>query len=175
MNRRWGSAVAGLTMALAGCGGGELNIRSQVLTPPPSSPRAEFYVEKPEVQSRETGDAVWQQNAEYARLLADKLKSALRDKGKTLTPPPTDLVRSRIYLAYTDVPIKGKPGQGAKAHIEVRLQLVDAGGVVRYSTHTQAPIQESRTPAWLGGNPVTADEIIRATLERAAQDFVSRL
>jgi hypothetical protein len=86
-----------------------------------------------------------------------------------------DLIRSRVYIAYDDVPIKGKPGQRNKAHVEVRLQLVDTGGTVRYSTHTQVPIQESSMPGWLGGNPMNADEIIRATLEKAAQDFASRL
>jgi hypothetical protein len=169
-------SLAALGMTLLFACGGRPSIKGQVLTPPPSAPRAEFYVEKPDVQSRETGEAVWEKNAAYGRALGDALRAALRDGGKSIVAPPADLVRSRIYIAYQDVPIKGKPGQGAKAHVEVRLQLVEGGtGKVLYSTHTQAPIKEGGMPGWLGGDPVTADEIIRATLEQASRDFASRL
>jgi uncharacterized lipoprotein YmbA len=169
------AGVAAMALLLAACGSAP-TIKTQVLTPPPSAPRAQFYVEKPEVQSRETGDAAWHKNDQYGRALTDALKAALRDKGKTIVAPPADLVRTKIYLAYEDVPIPGKPGKYNKAHVEVRLQLVDTSGTVRYSTHTQAVIEAgSRIAGWFGSDAPTPDEIIRAALETAARDFASRL
>jgi len=160
-----------LTLALAGCGGTDLVVKSQVLTPPPSAPRTAFFVEKPDVQSRETGSEAWQRNAGYGELLARELRAALQDRGKALADPPADLVRSRVYVAFGKAPVKSEDRRRAKAHVEVRLQLVDpARGAVLYSTHTLAPIED----APFGWGP-EMDEIVREALRHAAQDFASRL
>lgn len=161
-------------MLLAGCGGGP-RIKHQVLTPPPSSPQSEFFVEKPEVQSREVGEEAWMRNEHYAQLLTGALTSALQIRGKTLAPPPAHRIRARVYLAYGAAPVKAKGSKRGKPHIEIRLQLVEpAGGSVRYSTHTYTPIQPRPLAGWFG-DAQTADEIIRQALDAAARDFVSRL
>lgn len=160
-----------LTWALAGCGGTGFLARSQVLTPPPSAPRSTFFVEKPDVQSREVGDAAWQRNAGYADLLARELRAALQDRGKTLADPPADRVRSRVYVAFGKAPVKQADRRRTRAHVEIRLQLVDpARGAVLYSTHTLAPIEQGP----FGWGP-EVDEIVREALRGAAQDFASRL
>ena len=160
-------------MLLAACGGGT-TIKPQVLTPPPSSPRSEFFVEKAEVQSREVGSEAWQRNAEYGRVLTEALRGALRDRGKALSAPPADVVRAKVYLAYGAAPVKTKDSRRAKAHVEVRLQLLDAtNGAVLYTTHTLAPLSESVLTK-LGWGP-EADQVIREVLEKTALDFASRL
>ena len=170
--RRFAASVA-LALMLGACGAPA--IKSQVLTPPPSSPRSDFFVEKPTVESRETGDQAWQRNATYGRLLADTLKSALQAKGKTLSPPPADIVRTKVYIAYGDLPMKSADRRPAEARVEVRLQLIDPGtGEVKYSTHTSSPIKLAPFGGKLGG-PSSADEIIRGVIDKAAQDFVGRL
>ena len=168
-------ALLGLTLALAACGGGSsIVVKPQILTPPPSSPRAEFFVEKTEVQSRETGTDAWERNETYGRLVAETLKSSLREKGKALVPPPGDVVRSRVYLAYGAAPVKTKDQRRSKAHVEVRLQLLDGtSGAVLYTTHTLVPIDQSLFSS-AGWSPET-DQLIREILEKAALDFTSRL
>ena len=161
-----------LALWLAGCsgGGGGIAVKPQVLTPPPSAPRSEFFVEKPEVQSREVGEEAWQRNAGYGAALNEALRGALRERGKTLAPPPADIVRAKVYLAYGAAPVKTRESRRARAHVEVRLQLVDpASGAVLYSTHTLTPLED----ALLWGPEV--DEVIRDVLRQAALDFASRL
>lgn len=162
------------TLLLTACAGGP-TVKPQVLTPPPSAPRAEFVLEKIEVQSREVGEDAWQRNAQYGQVLGEALRAALRDQGKTLVAPPADTIRARVYLAYGKAPVKSKEKrQRAKPHIEVRLQLLEGGtSVVRYSTHTQAPIKASPF-AGFGWGP-DEDQVIREVMEQAAKDFVSRL
>jgi hypothetical protein len=165
-------AFAGMTALLTACSGSP-TIKHQVLTPPPSAPRAEFALEKPDVQSREVGEDAWKRNEQYGRTLTEALRTALQDRDKTIVPPPADTVRARVYIAYGAAPVKVK-GRRAEAHVEVRLQLVDPEtGAVRYSTHTQAPIAPSWFASWFGGPD--RDTIIREVLEKAARDFVSRL
>lgn len=162
-----------LTLLVSACASSPA-IKHQVLTPPPSSPRTEFGIEKVDVQSRETGEDAWARNERYGRWLADSLRAALAGHGKTVAVPPADTIRARVYLAYGAAAVKSRDGKRAKPYVEVRLQLVEAGsGVVRYSTHTQAPIPSSAL-ARFGWAP-DDDEIIRQVLDKAAQDFVSRL
>lgn len=159
-----------LAAALAACGG-DLPVKPQVLTPPPSAPRTAFFVEKPDVQSREVGSAAWERNAACAELLAEALRHALRERGKTLSPPPADIVRAKVYLAYGAAPVKVKESRRAKAHVEIRLQLIDpATGGVLYSTHTLRPID--RSPLGWGRE---VDDVIREVVQQAAEDFASRL
>jgi hypothetical protein len=162
-----------MALALTACGGGTgVVVKPQVLTPPPSAPRAEFFVEKTAVQSREVGAEAWERNERYGRLLADTLRKRLADAGKTLTPPPANVVRSKVYLAYGEGPVATRDRRRAKAHVEVRLQLLDAAtGQVIYTTHTLTPI--ARQPfAW---NAPDTDAVVREVLDQAAADFVSRL
>ena len=162
-----------MALALAACGGNAgVVVKPQVLTPPPSAPRAEFFVEKAAVQSREVGAEAWERNEQYGRLLADTLRKHLAAAGKTLTAPPANVVRSKVYLAYGEAPVTTKESQRARAHVEVRLQLLDAAtGQVIYTTHTLTPI--ARQPfAW---NAPDTDAVIREVLDKAAADFVSRL
>lgn len=163
-----------MTLALAACGGGGSGVvvKPLVLTPPPSSPRSDFFVEKTDVQSRETGQEIWERNEVYGRLLTETLRAALRDRGKNLTPPPANVVRARVYLAYEATRVKGKDSKRAKPHAEVRLQLLDAAsGAVIYTTHTLTPVDRPT----LGWNSADMDQVIREVLDKAAQDFVSRL
>lgn len=170
---RWIPACAGMTLSLAACGGGSgLVVKPQVLTPPPSAPRVEFFVEKAAVQSREVGADAWQRNEEYGRLLGEALRQHLADAGKTLTAPPANVVRAKVYLAYGDTRVRSRDAQRSGAHVEVRLQLLDAdGGQVIYTTHTLTPIGR---PAFRWSGPDT-DALIREVLDKAAADFVSRL
>lgn len=162
-----------LTLLVSACASGPA-IKHQVLTPPPSSPRVEFALDKVDVQSRETGEDAWARNERYGRWLADALRASLAAQGKTMSAPPADTIRARVYLAYGAAAVKSRDRKRAKPHVEVRLQLIEAGsGVVRYSTHTQAPITSSAL-ARFGWAP-DDDEIIRQVLEKAAQDFASRL
>jgi hypothetical protein len=168
--KNWIPAFAGMTLVVAACSGPA--IKHQVLTPPPSSPRTQFFLEKPEVQSREVGEAAWQRNAAYGEVLTQALRAALQEAGKTLGGPPAAAIRAQVYVAYGAAPVKAKDSVRSKAHVEVRLQLLD-GGTVRYSTHTQAPIKAAPFAGW-GWGP-DSDQIIREVLEKSAQDFVSRL
>ena len=165
--------MTALALLLTACSSAT-TIKPQVLTPPPSAPRTEFFVEKADVQSRETGTEAWQRNAEYGRLLTEALRAALRDRGKTLSAPPADVVRAKVYLAYGAAPVKTKDNRRAKAHVEVRLQLLDAAnGAVLYTTHTVAPVEESVLTKLGWGTE--SDQVIREVLEKAALDFASRL
>lgn len=167
MSRLWLPALAGMT--LLACSSDGPVIEQQVLTPPPSAPRAEFFVAKAEVQSREVGNAAWERNETYGRALAEALRSALRDRGKALASPPADTVRAKVYLAYGPAPVKVKDKKKADGYAEIRLQLHDAAsGAVVYTTHTMAQI-----PRFAGDEE--SDAIIRAALEKAARDFASRL
>jgi hypothetical protein len=149
-------------------------IKPQVVIPPPSAPRSEFFIGKVQVQSRETGAEAWQRNEDYARALAEALKGALRAHDKSLAPPPADSIRPKLYLAYAPITSTAKGGRRADAHVEVSLELLDgASGMVRYSTHTRTVIKPSMLSK-VGWAP-EADQLIRAVLETAAQDFVSRL
>lgn len=171
---RQGGALIGLTLLLAACGGGGSGIvvKPVVLTPAPSSPRADFFVENTDVQSRETGKEAWERNEIYGRLLTETLRAALRDRGKNLTPPPANIVRAKIYLAYGATPVKGKDSKRARPHVEVRLQLLDAAsGAAIYTTHTLTPIERPT----FGWNSADMDTVIREVLDKTAQDFVSRL
>jgi hypothetical protein len=163
-----------LALLLTACGSSGVVVKPQILTPPPSSPRSEFFVEKTEIQSRETGSEAWQRNEVYARLVQETLKASLRDRGKAIVPPPGDVVRSRVYLAYGAAPVKTKDRRRAKAHVEIRLQLLDgtSGGVL-YTTHTLVPVDQS-VLSDMGWGP-EADQVIREILEKAALDFTSRL
>jgi len=167
------SLLASMTLALAACGGGTgVVVKPQVLTPPPSSPRSDFFVEKTEVQSREVGSEAWQRNEEYGRVLTETLRAALRDRGKNVTSPPADVVRAKVYLAYGAAPVTTKDSRRSKAHVEVRLQLLDAAtGAAIYTTHTLTPI----TRPTFGWNSPDTDQVIREVLDKAALDFVSRL
>jgi hypothetical protein len=162
-----------MTLALAACGGGSgIVVKPLVITPPPSSPRADFFVEKTDVQSRETGQEVWERNAAYGQLLTETLRAQLREHGKNVTSPPADVVRAKIYLAYGSTRAKAKDSKRAKPHVEVRLQLLDAAtGAAIYTTHTLTPIAQPT----FGWNSADMDAVIREVLEKAAQDFVSRL
>ena len=165
-------AALGMTL-LVGCSG-DTAIKHQVLTPAPSSPLTAFFVEPAQVQSRETGEDAWSRNDECARLLTEAVRAALQARGKTLTTPPADTVRARIYVAYGDAPVRTKDAVKGKAHIEVRLQLLEGNSeTVRYSTFTVAPIKASIL-AKVGWAPETG-QMIREALEAAAQDFASRL
>ena len=167
------SHILALAMLLTACGGAT-TVKPQVLTPPPSAPRSEFFVEKAEVRSREVGSEAWRRNAEYSRVLTDALRSALRDRGKTLSAPPADRVRARVYLAFGAAPVKSKDSRKAKAHVEVRLQLLDAATrKVLYTTHTLAPLSESVLAKF--GFGTESDQVIREVLEKTALDFASRL
>jgi len=164
-------AFAGITLALSACAGAP-EITHQVLVPPPSAPRTEFFIEKVQVQSRETGAEAWQRNEQYGRVLTDALKDALRAQDKTLAPPPADSIRPKLYFGRTAVKTKGERRTGAQ--VEVRLELIDgASGAVRYSTYTQTPIDPSMLSKF--GWAPEADELIRDILQKSAQDFVSRL
>jgi hypothetical protein len=168
---RWIPAFAGMTMLLAACGDAGIAVKPQVLTPPPSAPRTVFFVEKPDVQSREVGNEAWQRNAAYGELLADHLRRALQERDKTLTSPPADIVRSKVYLAYGKAPVKVADSRRAKTYVEVQLRLIDAAtGRVLYSTHTLTPIEDPL----LGWGP-EIDEVIREVLRHASADFASRL
>jgi hypothetical protein len=163
--------LAAITLLLAACGNAGPTVKSQVLTPPPSAPRAVFYVEKPDVQSRDVGSEAWGRNAAYGELLANHLRRALQERDKTLTAPPADIVRSKVYLAYGKAPVKAPDSRRAKSHIEVQLRLIDAAtGRVLYSTHTLTPIEDS-----LLGWGAEIDETIREVLRHASTDFASRL
>jgi hypothetical protein len=171
--KNWIPACAGMTLLLAGCGGSAA-IRHQVLTPPPSSPVKVFFVERAQVQSRETGDEAWSRNEECGRVLTEALRSELQNRGKTLANPPADSVRARVYVAYGDAPVRTKDTIKGKAHIEVRLQLLEGNSeTVRYSTFTIAPIKPSLL-AKMGWAPET-EQMIREALQAAARDFASRL
>ena len=156
---------------LAACSSGP-TIKHQVLTPPPSAPRAEFVLEKVDIQSREVGEDAWKRNEEYGALLMNALRGALSARGKSEVSPPGERIRPRVYLAYGVSPVAAPGSPRAKAHIEVRLQLLDETGAIRYSTHTQTPIAPT---SFFGFGGQTTDEIIREVLEKAARDFVSRL
>jgi hypothetical protein len=162
--------LAGLAALLVACGG-DVAVRPQVLTPPPSAPRPAFFVEKAEVQSREVGNEAWQRNEDYGRELAEALREALRARGKTLSAPPADIVRAKVYLAHGKAPVKSPGTPRAGAYVEVRLELLDhTGGTTLYTTHTLTPIPGRRFG--LGPEP---DEVIRRVLAEAARDFASRL
>ena len=149
-------------------------ITPQVVIPPPSTPGAEFFLDKVQVQSRETGADAWQRNDDYARALGDALKEALRVREKALAPPPADHIRAKLYIAYAPAPATAKGAKRASARVEVRLELVEsAGGAVRYSTLTETPISASLLSK-VGWAP-EADQLIRDVLKKAADDFVSRL
>jgi hypothetical protein len=159
------------TLLLGACAGPA--IRHHVLTPPPSAPRTAFVLEAVDVQSREVGEEAWKRNEAYGALLMDALRAALAARGKAEVQPPGDRIRPRVYLAHGDAPVAARGSRRAKAHVEVRLQLLDAQtGAIRYSTHTQAPIAPT---SFFGLGGKTSDEIIREVLQQAAQDFVSRL
>lgn len=162
-----------LALALAGCASPP-EIRHQVVVPPPPAPRAEFFLEKVQVQSRETGAEVAQRNEDYARALAESLKQALLAREKTLAPPPADSIKPKLYLAYAPVPAADRRNKRAGARVEVRLELVDAAsGKVSYSTHTETEIAPSLLSK-VGWAP-EADQLIREVIEKSAKDFVSRL
>jgi len=166
-------ASLGMTLLLAACASAP-EIRPRVLIAPPPAPRLEFFIEKVQVQSRETGADALQHNEDYSRALADALKAALRAHDKTLAPPPAGSIRPKLYLAYTALSSTNKGGRRAEAYVEVRLELVDdAGGPVLYATHTRSPIDPSLL-AKFGWAP-EADQLIREVLKSAALDFVSRL
>jgi hypothetical protein len=171
MSRNWIPAFAG--MALIACSS-TTAIKPQVLTPPPSSSRGEFFVEKPAVQSREVGEEAWRRNATYGEVLAAALRSALVARGKTLETPPADIVRASVYVAFGQAPVTVKDQRKQSGHVEVRLQLLDQNsGAVLYSTHTLVPLPDSvLTRLGLGED---ADAAIREALSLAAQDFASRL
>ena len=162
-----------MTVLLTACSGGP-EIRHLVVIPPPSAPRSEFFIEKVQVQSRETGAEAWQRNERYGRALTDALKAALHAHDKALAPPPADSILPKLYLAYAPVKAAAQGSRRASAQIEVRLELIDgASGAVRYVTHTETPIHRSML-AKFGWAP-EADEFIREVLEKSARDFVSRL
>lgn len=167
-----GVLAAALAGTLAGCGGGP-PIRSTVLTPPPSTPSREFFVEKTDVRSRDSGDDAWRRNQEYGRLLNQALKDALAAAGKTLAPPPALVIRPQIYLAWEDPPKKGGVAQGEKARVEIFLQLVDTETrAVRYSTLTKSDIAPK---GMLTGDSDNRDLNVTTALDKAVADFVSRL
>jgi hypothetical protein len=161
-------AALGMTLITA-CTPPGPAIKHQVMTPPPSAPRAEFFVERPDVRSREVGEEAWRRNEQYAGALYDVLLALLVDRGKAIVAPPATTVRARAYLGYGPGPVRSKESRRAKAHVEVRLQLLDAAsGAVVYSTLSQAPLAK-------GLDESEADAMIREVLEQAARDFVSRL
>jgi hypothetical protein len=145
------------------------SIRHEVLTPPPSSPRAEFFLEKPEVLSREVGDEAWRRNEQLSESMARLLRDSLAARGKILAALPIAAIRSRIYLGFGDAPARAPGKRRPLAYIEVRLELLEARRV-RYSTHTRTKIK----PSLFGLGP-DVEEIIQDTLRQAAEDFVSRL
>lgn len=167
-----GVLAGSLAGALAGCGGGS-PIRSTVLTPPPAAPSDEFFVEKADVRSRDTGDDAWRRNQEYGRLLSQALKDALATAGKTIAPPPALVIRPQIYLAWEDPLKKGGVAQGEKARVEIFLQLVDTETrAVRYSTLTKSDIAPKGLLSGGGGD---RDLNVSRAIDQAVADFVSRL
>lgn len=145
----------------------------KVLTPPPSAPIAAFAIEKVDIQSRETGQAAWARNEDYAAYLGTALRQALRERGKTETDPPAATIRMRVYLATGAAPVQARGSKTAGAFVEARIQLVEAGsGAVRYSTHTRTALPVNALEEQL---TTDRDQLIRDTLRFAAQDFVSRL
>ena len=162
-----------LGMTLAACAPTGA-ITHQVLTPAPSSPLTEFYVEKAQVQSRETGDNAWQRNDGIARRLTEAVRAALQAKGKTLATAPGDTVRSKVYVAYGDADVRTRDTVKGKAHIEIRIEVLqENSGTVRYSTFTVAPITEGLLAKVGVGEE--SDQLIRDAVDSAAQDFASRL
>lgn len=158
-------------MTLTACAGAP-EIVPQVVVGPPQAPRAAFFIEKVQAQSRETASDARERNEAYARALSEQLKEALRAAGKSLEPPPADSIRPKLYLAYEPVTSSARGGRRAEAYVEVRLELVDAAGTVLYVTHTRAVVR--RMPLQSGWTP-EADQLAREALATAVRDFVSRL
>ena len=168
------SLVAALLgMTLAGCA--TTDITHQVLTPAPSSPLSTFFIERAQVQSRETGDTAWQRNDDIARRLVEGVRAALTARSKTLMSSPTELlVRTKAYVAYRDASVRTRDSIKGKPHIEIRIEVVEAATqVVRYSTFTVAPIREGLLAGMGVGEQ--SDELIQNAIDSAAQDFAARL
>lgn len=145
---------------------------TKVLTAPPSAPIAAFTLAPAEVQSREVGEAAWARNAEYGAYVTALMRQALADHRKSLVDPPADTIRMRVYLAAGQTPIKVRGDPRAGTFVEVRLQLQDASGAVRYSTHTRAPLPATAIEESFGAD---RDALVREALGAAVRDFVSRL
>ena len=165
-----------MTLLLAACGSAGPAVKSEVLTPPLATTATaitEFFVEKADVRSRETGDDAWRRNQDYGRQLSQSLRDALTTGGKSIVPPPALVIRPQIYLAWEDPPKKNGVAQGEKARIEIFLQLIDPETrAVRYSTLTKGNIA--------GGGLLRAGEDDRdlnvsRAIDRAVEDFMSRL
>lgn len=163
-------AAPGLALLLAACATG--GPTTKVLTAPPSAPIAAFALAPAEVQSREVGEAAWARNGEYGAYVTALMRQALQDKGKSLVDPPADTIRMRVYLAAGEAPIRVRGDARAGTYVEVRLQLQDADGAVRYSTHTRAPLPATAIDEVFGAD---RDALVREALRAATQDFVSRL
>jgi hypothetical protein len=166
-------ALAGVTLLLAACGSAGPPVKSEVLTPAPATPSKEFFVEKADVRSRETGDDAWRRNQEYGRQLSQSLRDALTAAGKNIAPPPALVIRPQIYLAWEDPPRKNGVSQGEKARVEIVLQLVDPETrAVRYSTLTKCNIA---TGALLHASEDDRDLNVSRAIDKAVENFVSRL
>ncbi|HUR42166.1 MAG TPA: hypothetical protein VM240_13455 [Verrucomicrobiae bacterium] len=158
-----------LALLLAGCASTPLDIKHVVLTAPPSKPSTEFRIDAPEMASREVGRAAWTRNDALGHALAQELRAALADKGKKVDSGSANAVRAKVYLAFGASPVATRDKRRAKAHVEVRLQWVDArGGQVLYTTHTLVPLPAT-------GDPAEAEPLIREVFAASARDFASRL
>jgi hypothetical protein len=167
--RNWIPAFAGMT--LIACASAP-PVVPQVLVPPPATPRAGFYIERIQAQSREGNAAAQERNDVYARALTANLREALREAGKVLAAPPADSIRAKLYFAYEPVTTTGQGRRRAEAFVEVRLELVDAAGAVLYVTYLRAVAPRGpRSAGW----SAEADQLARDALSQAARDFVSRL
>lgn len=160
-----------LALGLAACAP---TIRHQIITPPPSAPRAAFQVEAAEVQSREVGDDAWRYNKQIADHLTQALERALdaarKPRARTAATP---VIRSRVYLAYGEAPVRARRARAGQ-YIEVRLELVEPDNQVRYSTFTKVKLQPTPMGEWFGVG-ADVEETIREVLQRSAEDFISRL
>ena len=165
--------LAGVTLLLAACGGGP-PIRTDVLAPAPTRAASEFFVEKSEVRSRETGEDARSRAQAYGRSLTQALRDSLTSAGKRIVQPPALVVRSRLYVAWEDPALKSGVAQGDKARVEILLQVVDPDTrAVLYSTLTKSEIAPKAIAGYEYGEDRGAN--IDKAITQAVQDFVSRL
>jgi len=160
---------------LAGCAG--TDVRHSVTRAPADKIGAvEMFVERPEVGVRETGPEVAGLSADVAAMATEELRGALTAKGATLTATAPWRVRPQVYIAFRGMRLHDANGKSRwePGYVEVRLELLDAGGAVRYATFSKAPVKPVATAEWFGWGAERQD-IIREIVRAAAADFASRL
>jgi len=122
-----------------------------------------------EVSSTEQDPDALDLNEQWKKLATDELQSLLASKNIEVSSHGPATVGCRIEIVYGNGALRYFIGFGAGAgHIQVRVELKDSDGTVRYATASKADLAMG-----LGGGDMS--HVAQNAIQKAVKEFGNRL